>query len=64
MSVGGAAKEASFGQDGQPLSLNDPGPSWCAVANVPEDRPFDPGGTETRYGTKHLSRFATSSAPS
>ncbi len=54
MSAGNAAKKALFGQDGQPLSLDDPGPSWCAVANVVEDRPYGPGGTDIRHGTKHL----------
>ena len=34
--------------DGQPRS------SWCAVANVVENRPFGPGGVEIRHGTKYF----------
>ena len=40
--------------DELPQLGDDPGPSWCAVANVVEDRPFGPGGVETRHGTRHF----------
>jgi hypothetical protein len=29
-------------------------PVWCVVANVVRERPFGPGGAETRHGTKHF----------
>jgi uncharacterized protein (TIGR02996 family) len=31
------------------------GPQWCLVGNVVKERQCDPGGTETRHGTKHFS---------
>ena len=29
-------------------------PIWTVVANIVNDRPFGPGGQETRIGTKHF----------
>ncbi len=31
-----------------------PAPVWCVVANVVVGRPYGPGGTERRRGTKHF----------
>jgi hypothetical protein len=30
------------------------GPIWAPVANIVEERPYGPGGAETRQGTKHF----------
>ena len=40
--------------DELPQLVDDPGPSWCAVANVVKDRPYGPGGVEIRHGSKHF----------
>lgn len=40
--------------DEPPQPVDDPGPSWCAVANVVEDRPYGPGGVEIRHGSRHF----------
>ena len=42
------------GLEEPPQSLDDPGPSWCAVANVVEEHPFGPDGAEIRRGTRHF----------
>ena len=46
------AGEASLAESPQPVGQ--PHSSWCAVANVVENRPYGPGGTEIRHGTKHF----------
>ena len=40
-------------------SMNDerkpiPEPVWCISANIVQERPYGPGGLETRRGTKHF----------
>ena len=46
------AREVSLAE--APQSVDQSRPSWCAVANVVESRPFGPGGIEIRHGTKHF----------
>lgn len=29
-------------------------PVWCVSANIVQERPYGPGGAETRHGTKHF----------
>ena len=31
-----------------------PEPVWCVSANIVQERPYGPGGLETRHGTKHF----------
>ncbi len=31
-----------------------PQPVWCIRANIVKERPYGPGGLETRHGTKHF----------
>ena len=33
-------------------------PAWCVTANIVQERPYGPGGLETRRGTKHFTAGA------
>jgi len=35
-----------------------PEPVWCVTANIVQERPYGPGGAETRRGTKHFTAGA------
>ena len=52
--VEGEAKAITPGPLKSENTLRLIGPIWAPVANIVEERPYGPGGAETRQGTKHF----------